>query len=186
MSSTGYSNYIASIGGNTGNTVNTYSSASDVGSTYVSPYGLSFTPYVNAGQSWISNCIQGNTGLIAPTFSKWGFGTGQIFCGVFMSAHDNATGGVSQPIWEFNYLPVGTYIFSGTLSGQGYFYAIISCYYNNIWNVSGNFTIICPYTGLTTNINNPTTSYPTLNIFFQSSTVGVVGLYLTCSLYKIA
>jgi len=136
--------------------------------SYTSPLGLNFlcgiTGYSgtnsNLNSNWVFNCTQTPT-----TFPVRGFNNDPYFYGFIYQSND---GSVSDPTWNWNNLPLGTYKLiansggsqlGSTLQIYGYTYSAgtfsgVSYNSSNAW---ASLTRACT-------INNPTSSTPTMNI----------------------
>ena len=120
-----YSSYCAGLLGN-----NTYNSSVDgLLGNYTSPYGLTFTQALSGGNTWTLTCTQGANGTGTPSFTTWGFSTLPDFSGFLESAVQP----INNPIWRWNYLPLGTYVLFTTINevGSPFIFASVTCGYAN-------------------------------------------------------
>jgi hypothetical protein len=159
-----YSTYLQNIQGGIGITAQTgYNTIS-----YTFPNGLNFlcgiTGYSgtnsNFNSNWVFNCTQ-----TPATFPVWGFSNDPYFYGYITQSN---SGSVSNPTWNWNNLPLGTYKLiansGGTQLGStiqiyGYTYSA-GTFSGVVYNASNYWT----YLSTVCTIINPSGSTPTMNI----------------------
>jgi hypothetical protein len=189
-----YSNYLLTYGGNTGpGTLNIQGQTGLVPTNlYTSSSGFTFnygiSPYTglnNAGNNtWVFDCTQGATGSTAASYPSWGFNTAPILNGYVTEGNPGTT---NAPKWQFNYLPIGSYMInicsnSTSLGGNITGYWMVSKNpTNNTWIVNsyafgglwGGFTI------------SGTASDSSINLIIGSNNNNITNPFCCFSLYKI-